>query len=371
MRISKNTVRPKRLIFQVSGPKDIFNRLSTEGSLLLSETFLSFVDLMRPGIPPKAPILMEITGVIPSEEEQADIDEAIWLHYRLRMTNTAREIKACQVKILWFLVCTILSSVFLYLSNSHTNEVVIQYLSIPCWFFGYRLLTFPLQDLLPLYRELRWYRRLAAMKLVFTAAPMTDIPDKLADSVKKENAQYYEEAITGIRSNSLLQRFYKADGTLALCCHADSPEQLLRPCSVPGSELISEDLASFLKQAEPFINPGKPIELGIFADCLSSSEKQSILSAVKNYFELYCQDAVGELRASRNRIFSYAFGLLVSSIVLYNFGTTAGTAAHEFMLIVFWFFADFLVEFILLGRSDAKSIMKVRRHLQTMKVFFR
>ena len=360
----------KKLTYHISSVEDIINHFSQEGFEILSASFLAFIDMMCPEATDTAPILLEITGRKLEESQQKRIDYAIWLHYRLRLTRLERSSKTCRMKIFWFLICTVLSSLLLYMVTQQTTEVETQFYYLPIWFFGYRLLTYPLQEYLPLRREIKRCRQLAAMKLVFSAEPMSNLSDDILEAVRMENAVYYEQAMDGIRSEELVRQFTKEDGTLILGCRTDSAENLLNPCSNQGNELISGDIADFLEQAEPFIHPKRPVELWIEGCNFTEKEKTEISDAFRNFSRLRYQQAISELKENRRNILAYALGLIASCILLYFCGQNAGLALHEYMLIALWFFGDYLVEFSLLGLSDSKYNVLLRKRLMSMKICF-
>ena len=64
-----------------------------------------------------------------------------------------------------FLPCLLLSVLLVLVANHLNNEVLVQYLYLPFWFFGYRVLTFPIFDDLPLLREINICNQLASMAI--------------------------------------------------------------------------------------------------------------------------------------------------------------------------------------------------------------
>ena len=188
-----------RLVYHAGGPEDILHPFSVEGYEMLTADFMAWIDALRPMLPRRMPVLLEITGCHLTDRERQVIDNAIWTHYRIRLAEAREALTASEKKLLIFLPCFLLSILPLLLTNHISDEVLAQYLSLPFWFFSYRLLTYPIFDHLPLLREMDTCLQLAAMKIGNPDSPGHPLPEEERAELHREYRQFRKEMVRSTR----------------------------------------------------------------------------------------------------------------------------------------------------------------------------
>ncbi|MCQ2566820.1 MAG: hypothetical protein MJ127_00235 [Mogibacterium sp.] len=346
---------------------DIIHPYSVPGYESLSGRFVGFLERFRPVIPKKTPIVLEIAGKDFSKEEKDIIDKAIWMHYGLDLSEAAGNLKKMRVRMLIYAVMVILSSSLLFVASHISNEVVENYAYILFWFFGYRILTHLVLDYQPIYRDYQWYRRLAALKLCF-ADENEELPD--VESIARETSRYADEADLLTKNERFVEHVLMDGSSVSLGCRIDHAEDVLRPSGAGDLEIVSDEMADYLMSAVPFIKQKPVIGLTVEAGRISESKQTRISSAIRNYLAFLISAQDDERESNKAVSITFAVGLIISTLVLYIFGSNAGLATHEFILVAFWFFADYLLEFTILTRAEIKNQKKALEKLANMDISF-
>ncbi|MBQ0059773.1 MAG: hypothetical protein KBS83_07500, partial [Lachnospiraceae bacterium] len=95
-----NTEGIVQISFDGENLHDIIHPYSLPGYEYLSGEFVSFLDRFKGIIPPKMPILLKITGREYNDEEKETIDNAIWMHYGLYLSEASSNLKRLSCRIL-------------------------------------------------------------------------------------------------------------------------------------------------------------------------------------------------------------------------------------------------------------------------------
>lgn len=120
----------------------------------------------------------------------------------------------------------------------------------------------------------------------------------------------------------------------------------------------------------PFIKQRPVTGLTVEAVSISESKQTRISSVIRNYLAFLISVQDDERESNKAVSITFAIGLIISTLVLYIFGSKAGLATHEFILVAFWFFADFLPEFTILTRAEIKNQKKALEKLANMDITF-
>lgn len=362
---SDNTVQ---LTFQANDIHDLIHPFSVSGYEYLSGEFVEFLDRYRPILPKKMPIILKIAGKSFESEEKEIIDRAVWMHYGLYLSEAADNLKKTVTRMVIYLLLMILSSLLMFWAAGNTNELIVNYGSVLFWFFGYRLLIHLVLDCLPIFKEYRWYRRLTALKLVFD-----DDPEGVTDPVQlsREASRYAHEADVQTKNNGFVNHVLMEDSCVSLGCRIEQVDAVFTQSGADGLEIISTEMAEYLMSALPFIKRSSITRLTIEGTHFSKEEQKRISSAIRNYlaFTIAGQDA--DQRSNNGISIFFVIGLLISSAVLYLWGKKADLALHEFILVAFWFFADYLLEFVILTGTQISRQKKILEKLANMDIDFK
>lgn len=358
------------IVYSIESLEDVIHRFSPRGYELLTDEFMDNQERVRPEVKKDALVLTEITGVSLSEEEKQMIARTVRVHYGLKLAEVNQELKKCRLKIFWFVLSFIVSSALLFMTNNKTNEVVVQYAYLPFWFFGYRVLTYPIFEYYPLWKEKRWISRMVSMHLLFSNRPMEEIPVDLKEDIcEKEKERGFAEKI-GFGKETLVEEYFLEDGWIGLECTAKDADDILSASGIKGKPLISEELISYLDQAVPFIKNGKAVQMKFSGADFGEEDRKRISTGLKNYFALRVEAAGQEVVKNIRKISLFSAGLFLASLLLFVNGGTAGIAFHEGMLVILWFFGDYLIEYILLNQLQLVREKKIWEKLGHMEVLW-
>ena len=66
----------------------------------------------------------------------------------------------------------------------------------------------------------------------------------------------------------------------------------------------------------------------------------------------------------------FALGLMISTLILFVCGNNVQLTVHEFILVDFWFFADYCLEFAILSGKEIKDQKRLLEKLADMDILF-
>lgn len=356
------------LSFYAEDIHDIIHPYSISGYECLSGDFVAFLERFRTILPKKLPLILEIKGKVFDESEKEVIDKAIWMHFGLNLSEASKKFKETNKRMFIYLIMTVLSSVFIFMAANNSNEVITNYGSILFWFFAYRLLIHLILDCKPIYEEYHWYRRLSSLKLIFSDDSQENMS---AQEISKENAYYEHKADKMIKKHQFVEQILMEDSYVDLACKIGNAEDVLCQSGAGNLEIVSEEMVDYLMCALPFINQKDVAKLTIQTKELSKEQQNRISSAIRNQMAFIISEQDAQRDSNKGVSILFTVGLLLSTIVLYVWGKEVDIAVHEFILVLFWFFADFLLEFVILTRKEIKYQKKTLEKLAEMEILFK
>lgn len=357
------------LTYVTSDLSDIIHPFSEPGYEVLSETFVSFLERNRPVLPGKVPVVLSLTGRDFSAEERTAVDRAMWSHFGLKLTQAKEAWHSCCLRMLVYAVYLVLSSVLLFWVSNIKNELITNLAYMPFWFFGYRLLSRLFLDCYPIRKDFEWYRRLSNVKLVFqqgTETPEVPIGKDLNDEIRG----YDFETMDALYKNVIVKKYLLDNGAFTLSCRVSGLADVLSPNYPEDRPVLSDALGGFLSLAFPFLPEGGSVTLNISGAEFTEKEKEDVRCGIRNYFSLCLADEESEKRNNRRLSLLFSGLLLVSTVLLAFLGSYLDVAGHEFVMVLFWFFGDYLLEFLLLSPIDINSNRKKWKAYADMKVNF-
>lgn len=357
--------------YHISDIQDIVHPLSVKGYELLSDDFIAFLEIHRLIIPPKVPVMLEISGKSLNKEEKELIDNTIWSSFCMNMTSADMEAKACVKRGLFFLLYTILSVVLLFAAKDISEEIITNFAYLPFWFFGYRLLIYLIIDCMPLWKNRRWYRQIASMSVVFSDDDYKDIENISTEEIVSSISEYITETDKRLRNNQLYLQYVREKGIIDLGCTVRSLEDIILAPELKGREIMAPGLAGYLRQAEPFLRPDCRISFEIQGKSFSKDEQSRIKDAIKNYYGFSIASEEREIQDNKHKILMFSLLVIISSVVVILWGAKANIAMHEFLIMLFWFFGDYLLEFILISHNNFKKRKKILENCRDMDVTFK
>lgn len=356
------------LIYHANDINDIVHVYSVKGYECLSGGFVEFMDRFRTVIPRKVPIILEIKGKHFDDEEKAAIDNAIWTQYGLYLSEVHNNLKSIRLKMALYFILMAISSVFLFWVASSTSEVIANYGYILFWFFGYRVMTHLILDYHPIHREYQWYRRLAAMKLLFSEDGMQELDTQ---DLLQEVSKYEKEADRQIREHLFVNNVLMDDVGVALGCKITRPDEVLCSSGVDDMEIVSDEMADYLISTLPFIKRKYVTRLEIEGAAFTEDERDRITKAIRNHLGFVISEQDSERITNRKICSLFSVGLFISTMVLYLWGQRMNLAIHEFVILSFWFFADYLLDFLFLTGTQIRAKKKTLEKLAEMEIIFK
>ncbi|GEM_PF-6604126 len=366
--IDKNGI--VHIVYYASDIHDIIHPLSIEENEILSEDFVGFLEKYRPLIHPKAPTVLEISGKQFSEEEQTLINNTIWSNFCMNMTHADIEARACVKSIVLYLIYTVISALLLFSVKNISDEVIVNLAYMPFWFFGYRLLIYIILDCMPLWNLRKWYRQLASTYVFFSGSKDTVFNDISEEELSKEIKEYLTETYKKLQNNRMALRYIKEKGLIELGCRVNSIEDIIMNPLAKGREYMSGVLAGYIGLAEPFFRHDCRMTLEIKGKAFSEEEKVGIRNAIKNYYGLRVASEERDMLDNRRKIYLFSVLAFISCIMVFLWGAKVDIAMHEFIVMIFWFFGDYLLEFILINNFGFKKRRKILKNCMDMEVSF-
>lgn len=355
------------LTFCAQEMSDIIHPYSVPGYEYLSGGFIEYLDRFRTILPDEMPVVLEITGKQFDDREKKVIDKAIWMHYGLILSEASRNMKKIKWRIAVYVILMILSSSLMLLAANATEEIITNYAAVLFWFFGYRVLTHLILDYHPNHKEYKWYRRLSALKLIFSNDKEQPVD---AVQVSKETIQYAREMDKLVSKDRFVEQVLMEDACVSLGCRVRAVEDVVFPSGAGDMEIVSSEMADYLMSALPFVKKKAITKLTIEGNDFTEEEQNRISAAFRNHMAFLISGQEEERKSNKCISILFALGLLASTAVLFVFGSSVQLTVHEFILVNFWFFADYLLEFAILSRKEIKDQKRVLEKLADMDILF-
>lgn len=355
--MSKNT-DVKEIIYRVSGTGGLVHRFSPYGYELLSDEFMSYMERIRPMVCDAESIRLVVKDSGCSKEEREAANRALRFHYCLRLSDAENALKKGLIRIAWFLLSLALSASLLLVVGPKTNEVATQFLYLPFWFFGYRILIYAILDLPVVVEDRKWLKKLANLTLVFQEENQEE------SDVYKGFSRTLEKDGKVLRLDAFVREYFMEGEDVMLECAAEDYQELLCQGLPEGEELISDEMAAYLEQAIPFLEKEHSVRLKL----MSEEGIEQIQRGIRNHFSLRIAETDSERKENRKHIVFFAVGLFFVSLLLYALGSRLELTYHEVVMIFLWFFGDYLVEFILLTPKELGEMRAKWVQMRDMKI---
>ena len=351
--------------------EDLISSYSMPGSEVLSGEFLAQVNDMMAYIPKKLPVVMEISGAEFTPREQELIRETVRENFLLRLAAERQRTRRLLLKALWLLVSTVLSTILLYLGQN-AEFALSQLAYLPFWFFGYRLLTCMVLDLLPQLKKEELSGRIAVMKLFFSGCrPVNEVTEeKRAALLREIEATPVDrpgpEHIRRIRQRHLTDE----EGHICIRARVRGTEDILSRSGVAGYELLNDGLREYIFRAAAYLPRKAKLRVTICGPRLTPQERTAAETAMHTAFALKEEENRNAMADSRMRICSFT-ALAILCLVLMSLGETLTLKGlREFITMMFWFFADYLVEYVLIEYTGLLAERVRCRALRTAEIGF-
>lgn len=355
------------LTFCAAEMSDIIHPYSVPGYEYLSSGFIEFLDRFKTILPDEMPVVLEITGTQFNDQDKSVIDKAIWMHYGLILSEASRNMKKIKWRIAVYIILMIFSSSLMLLAANVTDEIIANYSAVLFWFFGYRILTHLILDYHPKHKEYKWYRRLSALKLVFSNDTEQPID---AEQISKETVQYTQEMDNLVRKDRFVEQVLMEDACVSLGCQVRAVEDVVLPSGAGDMEIVSSEMVDYLMSALPFVKKKAITRLTIEGDGFTEEEQDRITTAFRNQMAFMISGQEAERKSNKGISFLFALGLFISTVILFVCGNNVQLTVHEFILVAFWFFADYLLEFAILSRKEIIDQKRILEKLADMDILF-
>ena len=346
------------LAYKAENIQDIICSYSQKGYETLSDTFLATFDEVIEHFPKSLPIVLEISGCAFTQEEQELIERTIWNHYHIKLSGIRFENKKMWIRMFWFTISFILSGILLFLVDDNTENILVQYAYLPFWFFGYRILIYLLVDLIPQLKRWHQCEKMAAMNVFFNQNPINEVPlnevESYSDQFHKNRRDKQSSNIDKMVNYYLIEK----DGSACISCTVNGLEDVIRKTSVTGYEMLNTELESYIDQQLPYIPNPDNMKLEFVGYSFTEEEKEVVLRAISSYFSFRTENVRNEYKSSLQRILWFTIFMILATILLFVTEHTVDKASLEFITMIFWFFGDYLIDYVLLGYTEARRNLK-------------
>lgn len=161
------------------------------------------------------------------------------------------------------------------------------------------------------------------------------------------------------------------DGNVAVIpCHAAGYEDLISTYSTKGYETLNPAFQAFLLDIVRFIPGEYPVVLEITGHDFTPEEQTTITETLRTDMLYSLGQAEEEIREAHGNFMKMVIGTVLMGIFL-TLVKFVIHIAEEFFYIVFWFFADTLVRYLLHDRSILNYNKMLAGRLASMTVRFK
>ena len=171
------------------------------------------------------------------------------------------------------------------------------------------------------------------------------------------------------RIDSRIKRDYIENGVATVHCCISNYNDIINTYSAKDQESLNLDFVEYLQEVAGPIPDEFPLVLNIIGDCLSAEEKKIIAESIRDDFSY----RLGLVEKEQNREFGLFIFMLVGSIVggiLYWLTDFLDEAPREIFIVLFWFFADRMFEYIFITGRELRKKQRLAGRLASIKVNF-
>ena len=164
--------------------------------------------------------------------------------------------------------------------------------------------------------------------------------------------------------------YFIDNGVAYVTCKVHGLYDIICRYCVPGYDILSDEFSNYLERITEHIPDKYPLVLEITGHRFSKEEQTRIEDAIWTQFELRMGYAQKKQQSILFRILWFAIFFILSMFVMFGKGGIQNEVVDEIMFVVFWFFGDRLIEYILLDERDVSARRMKMGQLLSMKVVF-
>lgn len=166
------------------------------------------------------------------------------------------------------------------------------------------------------------------------------------------------------------EQFISDNNTAIIPCRVKDYYDIIHPFSVEGYEAINPEFTAYVADVIRFIPVEYPVVLDITGCNFSDEQKKRIVEALKvdAIYELGAIETEG--KALKDKLIYMLCGLFAMGIFLTVMNFVITGMPREFFLIVFWFFADFIISYLLWDRREYQNELILAGRMVSMEVTF-
>lgn len=153
-------------------------------------------------------------------------------------------------------------------------------------------------------------------------------------------------------------------------CRVKDYYDIIHPYSVPGVEAVNPEFLSYVSDMIRFIPAEYPVVLNITGCSFSAEEQKQIIDTLKAdaIYELGAIETEG--KALRNKLIYMLCGLLGMGVLLTVMNLIITGIPREFLYIIFWFFADFIISYVLWDHREYRNELILAGRMASLEVNF-
>ena len=162
---------------------------------------------------------------------------------------------------------------------------------------------------------------------------------------------------------------YIRDDEGVLPCHVSSYDDVISHYSTSGCETLNPEFNAYIEDAVAFIPSEYPVTLEISGCAFSETEQEIIRETIKEDF-MYDLGTVQEQNASQRKVSLFMLIGMVLTGLFVTYWEGLSEISLEFIYIVFWFFADLIINFVVFDNPESWERRVRAGRLAEMKVIF-
>lgn len=184
--------------------------------------------------------------------------------------------------------------------------------------------------------------------------------------------------------NQNKRRFYKQEAhidehvnekfivnnTAVIPCRVTDYYDIIYPFSVEGYETVSPEFMGYITDMLRFIPAEYPVILDIKGCSFTDEQKERISLTLKTdaLYELGAIEKEGKI--TKNKLIYMLCGLLGMGALLSVMNLVITGMPREFLYIIFWFFADFIISYVLWDHREYRNELIQAGRLASLEVRF-
>ena len=161
-----------------------------------------------------------------------------------------------------------------------------------------------------------------------------------------------------------------SNNTAIIPCRVTDYYDIIHPFSVEGYEAVNSEFIAYVTDTIRFIPAEYPVVLDITGCSFSDEQKKRIIETLKTdaLYELGAIETEG--KALKNKLIYMLCGLFGMGVLLTVMNLVLTGMPREFLYIVFWFFADFIISYVLWDRREYRKELILAGRMASLEVKF-